>query len=487
MSMTRQRSLFQKIRARWGCESGYREVLVLAIPLILSTGAWTIQHFVDRMFLTWYSPEAIAAAMPAGILNFTVMSFFIGTAGYVSSFVAQYYGAKRYENVGPALWQGIYLSIIGGIGFLFLIPLAEPFFRYVGHDSAVQLCEVTYFQVLCFGALPVIASSAMSSFFSGRGKTWPVMWVNVLATAVNLILDYAMIFGHWGFAERGIQGAAIATVLSQYFAVTVFAVLLFRPKFDARYHTLRGWRFNKALFSRLLRFGTPNGVQFFIDIMGLTAFIMFIGRLGTTNLAATNIAFNLNTLAFMPMIGFAIAVTVLVGQHLGNDRPDLAERGVYSSFHITLLYMGSIAAAFVFIPDLLLWPYASQMDPAEFETIRNLVVPLLRFVAVYSLFDTFTLIFASAVKGAGDTRYAMYLMLVVSLSVLIIPSYVALVHLNAGLYTGWTIASLYIIILSLMFLARFLGGKWKSMRVIEESPPFSSPSLPENPVAEYEL
>jgi MATE family multidrug resistance protein len=481
------KTIIRRLTHRWHCESGYREVLVLAIPLILSTGAWTIQHFVDRMFLTWYSPEAIAAAMPAGILNFTFMCFFIGTAGYASTFVAQYYGAKRYENIGPVLWQGIYLSVIGGIGFLFLIPLAEPFFRYVGHDKAVQNCEIIYFQVLCLGAAPVIASSAMSGFFSGRGKTWPVMWVNVLATAVNLVLDYTMIFGNWGFAERGIQGAAIATVFSQIFAVFMYAVLLFRQKYDTRYQTLRGWRFDKALFARLIRFGVPNGVQFFLDVMGFTAFILFMGRLGTTNLAATNIAFNINTLAFMPMIGFAIAVSVLVGQNLGNNRPDLAERGVYSGFHITFLYIASIALLYVCIPNILLLPYASQADPATFETIRKLAVILLRFVAVYSLFDTLTLTFASAVKGAGDTRFAMFLMLFLSVFVFIIPSYVALVWLNAGLYTGWVIASIYISILGLSFLFRFLGGKWKSMRVIEEVPPFSAPALPESPVAEFEL
>ena len=479
--------IIRKLQHRWYCESGYREILVLAIPLILSTSAWTIQHFVDRMFLTWYSPEAIAAAMPAGILNFTVMSFFIGTAGYVSTFVAQYYGAKRYENIGPSIWQGMYLSVVGGIGFLFLIPIAEPLFRYIGHDSAVQACEVTYFKYLCFGAAPVIASSSMSGFFSGRGKTWPVMWVNVLATTVNLILDYAMIFGKWGFAERGIQGAAIATVLSQYFAVAVFAILLFRQKYDARYRTRQGWRFDKALFARLIRFGVPNGVQFFIDIMGITVFLMFVGRLGTTNLAATNIAFNLNTLAFMPMIGFAIAVTVMVGRHLGNNRPDLAERGVYSGFHITLLYMGTMAALYLLAPKILLMPYASQADPASFEAIKQLVIVLLRFVAIYSLFDSFNLIFASAVKGAGDTRYVMFAMLILSSCVLIIPSYVALIWLKTNIYVGWTIASIYIITLSFVFLFRFLGGKWKSMRVIEEVPPFSSPVLPENPTAEFEL
>jgi MATE family multidrug resistance protein len=477
----------QRLSHRWHCESGYREVLKLAIPLILSTGAVTIQHFVDRMFLTWYSPETIAAALPSGILNFTMMSLFIGTAGYVSAFVAQYYGAKQYENVGPALWQGIYLSIIGGLGFLVLIPLAEPFFQFVGHDQAVQQCETIYFQVLCLGALPVIASSAMSGFFSGLGKTWPVMWVNVLATIVNLILDYAMIFGKWGFTERGIQGAAIATVLSQYFAVVVYAVLLFQRKHDAYYHTLRGWAFNKALFKRLIRFGAPSGMQFFIDTMGFSAFILIMGRLGTIKLAATNIAFNINTLAFMPMIGFGIAVSVLVGQHLGNNRPDLAERGVYSGFQLTLLYMVSIAALYVLVPNLFLLPYASQADPANFELIKRLVVILLRFVAVYSIFDTFTIIFASAIKGAGDTRFTMFAILFMSLFVFVLPSYVALLWLDAGIYAGWGIASTYIASLGLLFFFRFLRGKWKSMRVIEEVPPFSSPALPENPVAEFEL
>ena len=104
-------------------------MLVVAIPLILSTATWSMQHFVDRMFLTWYSPETIAAAMPAGMLNFTIISIFMGTAGYVSTFVAQYYGARRYHRIGPALWQGIYISLIGGLVLLCVIPLAEPAFQ----------------------------------------------------------------------------------------------------------------------------------------------------------------------------------------------------------------------------------------------------------------------------------------------------------------------------------------------------------------------
>ena len=480
-------TFLNRFTRRWHAESGYRDVLKLALPLILSTSAWTVQHFVDRMFLTWYSPETIAAAMPSGILNFTLMSLFIGTAGYVSTFVAQYYGAKQYENIGSALWQGIYLSMFGGLAFLIFIPLAEPIFRAIGHEALVQQYEVIYFQVLCYGSIAGLGASALSSFFSGLGRTWPVMWVNVLATAVNLILDYAMIFGNWGFPEMGIRGAAIATVIAQYVGFITYILILFRKKYDQRYHTIRGWRFNGAIFRRLLKFGLPSGIQFFVDIMGITVFILLMGRLGTTNLAATNIAFNINSLAFMPMIGFAIAVSVLVGQHLGNNRPDLAERGVYSGFHITLLYMSSIAAFYVLAPKLILLPYAAQADPETFAEIQHLVIILLRFVAVYSVFDSLNLIFASAIKGAGDTRFVMLAMLAMSVGGLILPSYIALVVLESSIFVGWTIATFYISALGVVFFLRYRGGKWKSMRVIDEVPPFTPPTISENPVADYEL
>jgi len=454
---------------RWACEGGYRSVLSIAVPLILSTGAWSILHFVDRMFLTWYSPEAIAAAMPAGMLNFTIMSLFLGTAGYVSTFVAQYHGSGQHQRIGPVLWQGIYIAVAGGILHLLLIPLAGPIFRFVGHEPLVQEYEIVYFQVLCLGATPAIASSAIAGFFSGRGKAWPIMWVNVLATALNIILDYALIFGKWGLPELGMKGAAIATVLSACFSFAIYLVLFLRSTHKRPYYTLRGWMFERPLFLRLMYFGFPSGVQFFLEMAGFTAFILLIGRLGTMELAATNIAFNINNLAFMPMIGFGMAVSVLVGQYLGKDRPDLAQRSVYSSFHLTFLYMASVAAAYIFVPDIFINPFASQADPASFAAIRKTTLILLRFVAIYSLFDALNIVFASAIKGAGDTRFVMFMIVVVSSLVLVVPSYIALVLLQAGIYTAWTIASIYISILGLVFLFRFLGGKWKSMRVIEQT------------------
>ena len=474
------------LQRRWNGKGGYQEVITLTIPLVLSTSAWSVQHFVDRMFLTWYSNEAIAAAMPAGILNFAIMSFFIGTACYVNTFVAQYYGAGRYSRIGPALWQGMYIALLGGLIVLCLIPFARTIFSLVGHDTAVQENEVIYFQYLCLGGAPVIASLALAGFFSGRGKTWPVMWVNTFATAVNLVLDYILIFGKCGFPEMGIKGAAIATVLSGFFSFIVYVFLIMRPKHNIRYHTLKGWRPEKELFARLLRFGVPSGVQFFLDMVGFTAFVLIMGRLGTVSLAATNIAFNISTIAFMPMIGFGIAISVLVGQYLGKDRPDLAQRSVYSGFTMTFIYMAPVAVLYVITPQLFVAPFAAKADPTVFAEINHLTIILLRFVAVYSIFDALNIIFASAIKGAGDTRFVMYAVVVISACVLAVPTYTAIMVLDYGLMAGWTIASAYVSTLGLVFYFRFLGGKWKTMRVIEEPVPIILPELPEFPIVDIE-
>ncbi|NLW51094.1 MAG: MATE family efflux transporter [Candidatus Brocadiaceae bacterium] len=469
------------VRRRWHAEAGYREILKLAVPLIISTSAWSVQHFVDRMFLAWYSPQAVAAAMPGGMASFAVLSLFIGTAGYVGTFVAQYHGADRPEEIGPVVWQGIYLSAAAACLHLALVPLAGPFFRLVGHEPEVRDMEIAYFQILCLGAGPAVAGNAISGFFAGRGKTWTVMMVNVLVTAVNLVLDYLLIFGRLGFPEMGIRGAALATIIATAVGLCVSAYLLMLPEHARRFGTRSGRRFRPALFRRLIRFGFPSGVQFFIDSAGFTAFILLVGRLGVTELAASNIAMNVNTLAFMPMIGIGMAVSILTGQHLGADRPDVAERGAWSGFHLTLAYMTGIATAYILLPGVFLAPYAARMSAADVALLRPTVVILLRFVALYSLFDGLNIIFASVIKGAGDTRFVMQMILMVSLGVLVVPSYVALQVLGRGLYTLWAFLAAYVIVLGLVFLMRFLGGRWKSMRVIEPPVAAVPPAVPDAP------
>ncbi len=481
------RLFLKRIQSRWGSEGGYRELLTMAVPLILSTGAWSILHFVDRMFLTWYSPESIAASMPAGILNFTLCSLFIGTAGYANTFVAQYFGAGRNERIGACVWQGLYIALIGGVVLIAVAPAAGALFRLIGHAPEIQALEAVYFRILCLGSFFPIASSAMTSFFSGRGRNWPIMVVSSSACVVNVILDYALIFGNWGLPEMGIAGAAIATVISGGCSFAAYVILIFRPAFNRLYHTLRNWRPDRELLGRMLRYGLPSGIQFFLDISGFTAFLLLVGRLGMVELAATNIAFNINTLAFMPMMGFGIAISVKVGQSLGDNRPDLAEKSVYSGAHLTFLYMGLVSLSYVLLPEVYMSAFAARADPQSFAPIRRLVVVLLRFVAIYTLSDTANIVFASAIKGAGDTRFVMLMIVGMAIGALVTPTFLALVVFGASIYAAWVILAVYITLLGGSFLLRFLSGKWKSMRVIEQAPHSMPPQYPEIPSTEYEL
>ncbi len=455
-----------RLTGSWRGTGGYKELLRVAGPLILSTASNSIQNFVDRMFVSWHSSEAIAAAMPAGILNWTVVSIFIGIAGYVTTFVAQYFGAKKPEMIGPMVWQGAYVAIIGGVANLLLIPLARPIFTAIGHAPAVRELEIVYFQVLCYAALFSVAGSAFSGFFAGRGKVWPVMWVNVAVTVVHCGLNYLLVFGKAGLPELGLKGAGIASVISQALGCLIFLALLLGPKQERSFRARSGWRFQPALFARLMRFGVPSGIHFFVDVAAFSAFVMIVGRIGTAELAATNIAFNINNLAFMPVIGMGTAVAVLVGQHLGEDRPLVAQTAAWNGLRIGVVYMVLIGVTYVAIPGVFADLFAPREDPGSYAAIRAATVLLLRFVALYSVFDSINIVFGSALKGAGDTRFVMVYLAVMASLVLVLPSVLLIGVFSQGLMAAWIIVTVYIIVLAFGFLFRFLGGKWRDMRVI---------------------
>jgi MATE family multidrug resistance protein len=209
-------------------------------------------------------------------------------------------------------------------------------------------------------------------------------------------------------------------------------------------------------------------MQFLLDLLGFSIFLLLVGRLGTNVLAATNIAFNINMIAFMPMVGVGIAVSILVGQNIGQQRPETATRATWSAFQLTALYMGTVAFFFVAVPELFLMPFVTQANSVSFETIHELVIKLLIFVAIYSLFDSMNIIFASALKGAGDTKFVMLMAVVLSWILMVIPTYISCIIYGKDIFWAWTFASLYISVLGLGFYFRFQSGNWKSMKVIED-------------------
>src|SRR5262249_15502738 len=243
-------------------------------------------------------------------------------------------------------------------------------------------------------------------------------------------------------------------------------VLMLRPRFVREYGNLVGWRFDPELFGRLMRFGVPQGVGVALETLAFSLFLVFVGRLGTADLAATSIACTLNLLAYLPMMGVGQAIEVLVGQYLGADRPDEAERSAWTGLVFSLGFTMVVGAAYVLIPDLLIWPFRTQDDPAGWAEVQARVPFLLCFVAVYCLFDSVNILFSFALRGAGDTRFVTATSLGIAWPVMGLPGWLAWSH-GWGLYAAWGFASAYIILLALTFLARFRQGRWRAMRVIE--------------------
>ena len=447
-----------------------RELTRLAYPLILSHLSFTLQTFVDRLLLTWYSAEAVAGAVTGLFAVWAVIALFTGTGEYLTTFVAQYLGARRPARIGPALWQGIYFSLGAGVLVAALSPLAGPVFERAGHAPALRAYEVEYARVLLLGAFPVVLMATLSTFFAGRGETRVILRVNVLVTLVNVVFDWLWIFGRGGFPELGVAGAALATVFSQVVGAAVYLALILRARYRQEFRTASGWRPEPWLILRLIRFGMPTGLQYSLEVAAFAVFMVIVGRIGTAELAASGIAFNLNMIVFMPMVGVAVAVSSLVGRYLGAERPQVAERVVRSALVLSFVYMAACGLLYVFGAPLLLAPYAAGADPASFPQIAAMATVLLRFVAFYSIFDMMNLIHAAGLRGAGDTVYPMWLTFVLAWVLMLGPAWVGCVVLGAGVYFAWTMATGYVLLLGLLMRRRFRAGHWRSMRVIEPVP-----------------
>lgn len=447
----------------------FRELLWVSIPLVISSGTNGLMYVVDRVFLSWDSVDSMAAALPAGVLHWNLAALALGIVGYANAFVGQYEGAGDRHRIGPILWQGIYIALtVTAMIWIFVLPFAPQIFSFFGHDPTIQALELRYFKVMCWGTAPLLLSATLACFYSGRGQTTVIMVVDVIGSLVNVVLDYLLIFGNFGFPKMGIDGAAIATGTAFTSIVVMYLVVMIWTQRNSEYCLFSGWRFDRQLCARFLRFGLPNGIQQFLDIACWTFFVQVVGGLGKTELSATGLLFNLNALVFIPLMGMSTAVMALTGQRVGEGRPQLAVRTTWMAIGLASIYVAVWCGIYLLLPEFILRPYGLTENQGPLE---QLVIFLLRFVAVYSLFDAMAVVFGSAIRGAGDTRFSLVFSVSSGVLVLVIPTYFAAREGPEGFTLAWYAVTAFVTVLGLGFLARFQQGRWKSMRVIEHTAP----------------
>ena len=452
--------------------ASYGEILRLAIPLILSSTGVMIMQTMDGIFLSHYSELAIAAMGPGSLASWLAICLFVGTAGYTSALIAQYVGANKHERVGAIVWQGLYLSLFFGALVMLLSVFSTDIFRWVGHPPELVEQESQFFRVTCWGAPIFMINSALSGFFSGRGNNTPLMFIQLSGLAVNGILSYSLVFGKFGFPEWGVTGAATATVSAQVFVAVLLFLLFIFNKDSERFGTRRSFRLDMPLLRKLMKFGLPAGFRMWVEILAWTAFVIYIGRIGTAEVAATSLSFRLNGLAFFPVLGFGQAISILVGQAQGQGRSDLAQRGTWRGMVLVLGYMTFASIGFWFFPiplcNLFMTgevAHAGSIDPHK---IQLLIVDILKFVAIYSTLDGINLTIVSALQGAGDTSWTLIVSAILHIGFLFLLA--ILDYFKMGLYVEWTAATIFIMSQAVIWVWRFQQGKWKSIQVVEHGP-----------------
>lgn len=466
--------------AKSGDESGsFKELFFVSLPLIISAGSHSVMSIADRVMLAGYTPpessgaetlDVIAAVTPAAMMFWTTSCFAVGMVLYANTFISQFDGAGRPKELTASLCQAVWLALVTGLLLIVLIPFSKSIFLMAGHSDSVAAQESAYFNMLTGGGVLTFVSCALSCFFSGRRRTTVVMCVNVMSVVINIVLDYGFIFGNGGLPELGISGAATATVLARGCEVVMYVVLIRLAVRGKDFPFRSTWKPNSVLLKKYLRYGLPSGLHYFVENAAFLMFLFIVGSLSRNAMAATNLAFSVNSLIFVPLLGFGTAVQTLVGHHIGAKLPDAAVRTTWNAVRMGIVWTGAAALLLVCFPDITLKPFLLFEDghSAQGDSIRSVIptaASLLKFVAIYSVFDSMAVVLASALRGAGDTLFPMILTMCSSWLVMTIPAWLIVRSENPTIQMLWMTCTAHIVVMGGMMLWRFRSGKWRTIKL----------------------
>ncbi|MDR4503688.1 MAG: MATE family efflux transporter [Candidatus Scalindua sp.] len=443
---------------------GILQLLAIAMPMVISQACETVMLFTDRLFLSQVSPTHMAASMSGGLTAFMFMTFFIGLTGYVTPLVAQYFGAGQEKNCAVVVFQAVIISVLAYPVMLACIPIGHGLFKIVGHSPVQQDLAQVYFDILMFGTFLGIVRNSLNGFFCGIGKTRIVMISSLITMSINVVVNYLLILGKGGFPAMGIRGAAIGTIIgSTCGLMVVIAGYIFYHKGHRNFEISKSFRFDWLIMKKLLRFGYPGGLEFFLNLMAFDLIVLLFHSYGLEVAASVTIAFNWDLVSYIPLIGVNIGVTSLVGRYMGAGLTDYAHRTTKSGLKMVSVYAVLMLGLFVLFPGHLVSIFLS--DPESAENFSELAEYMVRMIAVYVIADGFALVYSGALRGSGDTFWAMIIS--VSFHWLLAAEAVVMIRvLHLSPEITWMGVVFTIPFIAATFYLRYRSGKWRQLKVV---------------------
>ena len=443
-----------------------KDVLVVALPMLLSMSFDTLMTFIDRLFLSKLGPAEMNAALGAGAVQLALTMFFTGMISYTTAMVAQRLGGKRRWDCARAFMQALYVSLMC-VPLLYLtIPLGHFAFG-MEHLPADQLqYQKTYFNILMFGGVINLVRNVAPCFFSGIGETKIVMKAAFVGMLVNVACNFVLIYGMGPIPALGVAGAAYGTLIGNVVSTVILFAKFFGKSCHRRFRTRYAFAFSWPLTQELLKKGIPSGVEMFLNMSAFQLLILMFHALGPESATASSVMFNWDMVAYVPLMGLEVASTSLVGRYVGAKDGAAASRSTYSGLKLGWGYSLLMGIFFIFLPGILTDIFkpdvaeASAEAIAIFESARPMSIFMLRIATFYIFVEVLLVIYAGALRGAGDTLWVMFACAIMNWCVagsLYLVAYV----FGLPAHLAWIAVVAVYSTAPVLFWLRWKNGKWR--------------------------
>jgi MATE family multidrug resistance protein len=457
---------------------GLQEVLRLALPSMAAFATNVIMNLVDTLMVARVQSGAVGAVSNSAMLFHAVLAFFGGATAAIVTFTSQTTSRGDPEDASRYAWQGIYMGLVVGLVGLLIVPLLPLFFALVGHDSDVQGMEVAYMTFRVPSLLFVLLTFSLRSFFQGLGRTRLIFAVTVVSNAMNVLLNWLLIFGIGPFPRMGVAGAGLATLLSIVIGALIYLVPFLFGRAVRENGTRRMWRPSFAHFIGLVRVGLPTSFQWSLDILAWWAWhALLVARLGKAAFDANGVVMECNSMAWFPVIGLGHAVCSLVGWYIARGEVENVRRAARSAVLLAVLYMGAVAVLFLVAADQLIGLFFRPQEGISAEQVAATILlgaAALRVAALWQVFDGVCITLLGALRGAGDTLFAALVMLGMSWFFFLPLAYVLCFVVGWGMPGAWWAGVIHLGLLSGILTLRYRGTQWLKKNIFkdrEELPP----------------
>ncbi|GIP40381.1 hypothetical protein J31TS4_36610 [Paenibacillus sp. J31TS4] len=437
-----------------------RRILQMAGPSLVEMLLVNFVSMLNMIMVGRVGAEAVAAVgltnQPYFLLLAVFMTLNVGTTALVARSIGKGDPGTANRAAGQAFLLNIALSIVI---IFFSYRYAEEMLVMMGASAEVLTEGVSYARTMFLAIGFTAVSMSLSAILRGSGNTKAPMKINVLANILVVLIGFPLIYGMFGLPKLGVVGAGIASMASQFASMSGLLYVLFKGKSQVRLTGANILRLDVSLVKRILRIGLPAAGEQFAMRGGQIIFSKVVASLGTITFAANQIAFSVLGLTFMPGMAFSIVATTLVGQALGARKPELAEAFGWEIRKLGVIVAGSLGALFVVFAPYIMMPYTSDARIVSQGAIA------LRVVGLVQISQATQFILAGALRGAGDTRFPLYSTFVGVWGFRVLLSVMFVLWFGWGILGAWLAIAADQIIRSVIIVARYKSGKWKSIRV----------------------